>query len=93
MIIHVVGRMLSLPSPTNHLLPNIIVLNRDLDWQRVLIAAIGIHHPHAPGARFVVRLAVAQVDNVLPVGTPGGRNVAGQVIDQRGNRTGEGSQP
>jgi len=47
------------------LLPDIIVLNRDFDRQRVLIAAVGIHHPHAPGAGFVVGIAIAQVDNVV----------------------------
>src|SRR4051794_16512079 len=50
----------------------------------MLVAAIGVHHPDAPRSGLItVILTIAQEDDMLSIWAPGGRHIAGQLVNQR----------
>ena len=48
-----------------------------IDRQGALVAAVLVHHPHAPFARGVLRRAVAEEDDVFTVGLNAGETLLG----------------
>jgi len=70
-------------APTGDLFVAKRVRQGHLDWQRSLVAAIGVHNPETPCACFSTLSAVAQKNNLIAFRIPGRRYVARNHIHQR----------
>src|SRR5690606_2368888 len=77
--------------PTDRLFPAIGIGDGDVNGQRSLIAAVRLHDPNAPLACFTALVAVAQKDNMLPIGTPRRGDIGGNLVNKGRSRAGQRS--